>query len=106
MAQTPKFTKEDLATSVFHAIQADPNGPTVTRKDVESIIARTLDALVTAVADGNDIMLVGYLATNRHVAKAHVALNPQTGGRIDVPERTTLRIRPGLKLREAVGDHH
>lgn len=105
MAQTPKFTKEDLATSVFHAVQASPNGPAITRKDIESVIAHTLDALVTAVGDGKDIVLVGYLTTNRHISKARVALNPQTGKRIEVPERVTLRIRPGAKLREAAGDH-
>lgn len=69
---------------------------------IEETCRLILEALTTALHEGNRIEVRGFGSFNLHTRKPRVCRNPKTGVVINLPERQVIRFKPGKKLKEGV----
>lgn len=69
---------------------------------VEEASRVLLNAIATALNEGNRIEVRGFGSFNLHTRKPRTARNPKTGKVIDLPLRQVIRFKPGKKLKESV----
>lgn len=74
----------------------------LTKKDTAAALQAILDAIVTAVAAGDKVLLVGFGSFEARERQARTARNPKTGGVIRVPATTVPAFSPGKAFRDAV----
>ncbi len=68
----------------------------------ERMLAAFQNAIVTAVAAGEEVKLTGFVAFAPAVRPARSIRHPQSGEPLEVPEARTVRIRPLKNFRDAV----
>lgn len=70
--------------------------------EVEEIVNATLEAIQTALANGDDVKLAGFGSFVLEHKDARPARNPRTGETVQVPPRTVVKFRPAKALKESV----
>ncbi len=74
----------------------------LTRGEAEEVVDATIENIVKALMDGDDVRLMGFgvfTVTRREAGKAR---NPKTGKIIKLPASNRPRFKPGKQLKEAV----
>jgi DNA-binding protein HU-beta len=74
----------------------------LTRGEAEEVVDATIENIVKALMDGDDVRLMGFgvfTVTRREAGKAR---NPKTGKIIKMPASNRPRFKPGKQLKEAV----
>ena len=84
---------------LIHAIAASTD---LTKKDAEKALTATLDAITTALAEGDKVQIVGFGAFEVKERPARKARNPKTGEEIQIGARRSPMFKPGKALKEAV----
>jgi len=88
------MNKTDLVRKVAESFE--------TKKEAQKAVDSVLDAFMSSLEKGNDIVLVGFGSfkiVNRQERKGR---NPQTGEEITISARNTVKFSPGKILKEAV----
>ena len=70
------------------------------RTQIEETLNSTFEVIKKAIQEGNDVTLVGFGTFTRSLRKARTGWNPQTETRIQIPEMTLPRFKPGKEFRE------
>jgi DNA-binding protein HU-beta len=74
----------------------------LTRADVEEVVESTLEHIIKALGDGDDVRIVGFGVFTVAQRAASKARNPKTGKIMKVPAFARARFKPGKLLKEAV----
>jgi len=74
----------------------------LTKNDTEFAVNTLLDALQDALVAGHHIEIRGFGSFSVSHRAARVGRNPRNGESVAVPEKRTVRFKPGKALREAV----
>ena len=70
--------------------------------DVKMIVQSLLDAMIDALSKGHKIELRNFGVFKRVQKKPRVGRNPKTRESVSVPEKMTVKFKPGKKMREKV----
>ena len=73
-----------------------------TKVDVAATIEATMEAIVSAVAEGRSVTLSGFGTFEPKERKARTGRNPRTGVAVPIPPRTVPAFRPGNTFKDAV----
>ena len=74
----------------------------LTKKQANSALTCTLDAIGAALKEGDKVSLVGFGTFKVAERKARTGVNPSTGERIEIPARKVPVFKPGKKLKDSV----
>lgn len=74
----------------------------LSRRDASVLLDSMLEAIMSAVAAGERVQLVGFGTFEARERQARVARNPQTGETVEVPAATVPVFRPGVLFKERV----
>ncbi len=75
---------------------------TVTKKEVDSVISATIDAIVEAVAKGEKVTLVGFGSFERRERKEREGRNPKTGDTMVIPATSVPAFSAGKLFKDKV----
>ncbi|MCC7389108.1 MAG: integration host factor subunit beta [Phycisphaerales bacterium] len=89
------ITKKDLAERI-----ADKTG--LSRTQVRDVLGEVLEQIATELARGNRIEFRGFGVFDTKVKAARVAQNPRTLAPVEVPQRRTVRFKPGSEMKATV----
>lgn len=87
--------KPELAAAI-----ADQTG--LSRDKASEIITAFTSHVSSAVAQGQDVSLIGFGSFNVRAREARTGRNPQTGASIRIPAGKTVGFRAGKSLKDAV----
>ena len=82
------------------ALTAERTG--LTKKDTERVINAALDAVSTAMAQGDKVQLSGFGAFDVKDREARVGRNPHTKEAIDIPATRVPVFKPSKALRDLI----
>lgn len=82
------------------ALVAEKSG--LTKKDAESAVAATLDAVVEAIANGEKVQLVGFGTFEQRQRNARTGCDPRTGKTIEIPASKVPAFKAGKAFKDAV----
>lgn len=74
----------------------------LSKKDAEKAVAAVLDSVVTAVAKGEAVQLVGFGTFEARKREARTGLNPQTKEKIKIAATTVPAFKAGKAFKDAV----
>ena len=74
----------------------------ITKKDVDSVITATIDAIMEAVAEGQKVTLVGFGSFEPRERKEREGRNPKTGDTMVIPATTVPAFSAGKLFKEKV----
>ncbi|MBD2426423.1 HU family DNA-binding protein [Phormidium sp. FACHB-1136] len=74
----------------------------ITKKDVDSVITATMDAIMEAVAEGKKVTLVGFGSFEPRERKEREGRNPKTGDTMVIPATTVPAFSAGKLFKEKV----
>ena len=86
-------------TQLIEAV-AEKSG--LTKKDSEKAVAAVIDTVVSTLAKGEKVQLVGFGTFETRVHKERTNINPQTGEKQLIPETTVPAFKPGRSFKETV----
>ena len=75
----------------------------VSKKDAETVITATLDAITDALKEGEKVQLVGFGSFGVKKRAARVGRNPKTKEPIEIPASTVPVFKAGKVLKDIVG---
>ena len=75
----------------------------VSKKDAETVITATLDAITDALKEGEKVQLVGFGSFEVKKRAARVGRNPKTKEPIEIPASTVPVFKAGNVLKDTVG---
>ena len=78
---------------------ADKN-PHLYHRDVERIVNRVFDEIITSMKDGHRVELRGFGAFSVKDRQARTGRNPRTGAAVDVTEKRVPFFKTGKELRQ------
>jgi DNA-binding protein HU-beta len=78
------------------------NDTKLTRGEAEEIVQSTIENIITALRQGDDVRLMGFGVFTVTRRKGGEARNPKTGKIIKMPASKRARFKPGKLLKEAV----
>jgi integration host factor subunit beta len=78
---------------------ADKN-PHLYHRDVERIVNRVFDEIITSMKDGHRVELRGFGAFSVKERQARTGRNPRTGAAVDVTEKRVPFFKTGKELRQ------
>lgn len=90
------IVKRDLARII-----AEKNGQ-ISIKDAENIIENLTDAIIEAVAKGDNVRIFGFGTFLRRVRPGRTTRNPMTGKIVECPERNVVGFRPVQAFADAL----
>ncbi len=82
---------------VFEAEKAE-----LSKKDSEAAVTATLDAITAALAEGEEVRLVGFGTFEVKKREARIGRNPATKEEIQIPATKVPAFKPGKLLKEIV----
>ena len=85
-----------------YLINAVVDKTALSKKDCETIINASLDAMTAALAEGEEIRLVGFGTFEVKKREARTGRNPKTGEEIPIPATKVPAFKPGKALKDAV----
>ena len=74
----------------------------VSKKDAETVITATLDAITDALKEGEKVQLVGFGSFEVKKRAARVGRNPKTKEPIKIPASKVPAFKPGKALKDTV----
>lgn len=75
----------------------------VSKKDAETVITATLDAITDALKEGEKVQLVGFGSFEVKKRAARLGRNPKTKEPINIPASTVPVFKAGKVLKDIVG---
>lgn len=95
------MNKGELIDKVAEKASANLDKP-MTKKDVDSVITATIDAIMEAVAEGKKVTLVGFGSFEPRERKEREGRNPKTGDTMVIPATTVPAFSAGKLFKEKV----
>ena len=86
-------------TDLIHAVSEKTGLP---RKDSEAAISAALDAITAALAEGDEVRLVGFGTFEVKKREARIGRNPKTKEEIQIPATKVPSFKPGKALKDVV----
>ena len=74
----------------------------LSKKDAEAAISAAFDAITAAMADGEEVRLVGFGTFGVKNHKERIGRNPRTGEEIPIAATKVPAFKPGKALKDAV----
>lgn len=74
----------------------------LSKKDSEAAVAAALDAITAALADGDEVRLVGFGTFEVKKREARIGRNPKTKEEIQIPATKVPSFKPGKALKDVV----
>ena len=74
----------------------------LSKKDSEAAVAAALDAISAALAEGDEVRLVGFGTFEVKHRKARMGRNPKTKEEIHIPATKVPAFKPGKALKDIV----
>ena len=74
----------------------------LSKKDSESAVNAALDAITAALAEGDEIRLVGFGTFEVKKREARIGRNPKTKEEIQIPATKVPAFKPGKALKDIV----
>lgn len=90
------MTKTDLVTVVAAETK-------VAKKDVEAVVAATLDAITAALNEGDKVQLIGFGTFETKNTEEKAGRNPKTGEAITIPAGKKITFKASKNLKGNVG---
>lgn len=87
------MNKAELIEKVAHETS-------LSKSQSETVIDAIFDIIAKAVSQGDEVKLVGFGSFLRASRKARTGRNPKTGARVEIPESTVPKFKPGKDFRE------
>lgn len=75
---------------------------TASKKDVAAVVQATLNAIQTALKEGDKVQLVGFGTFEVKNVAAHEARNPSTGEKVQVPASMKPAFSASKALKDAI----
>ena len=72
------------------------------KKDAEAAVTATLEAITSALKDGDKVQLVGFGSSEVKKRAARVGRNPKTNDTIEIPASVVPVFKAGKALKDAV----
>ena len=72
------------------------------KKDAEAAVTATLEAITSALKDGDKVQLVGFGSFEVNKRAARVGRNPKTNDTIEIPASVVPVFKAGKALKDAV----
>ena len=94
------MNKAELVDKV--AEKASSSEKSMTKKDVDSVITATIDAIMDAIASGEKVTLVGFGSFERRERKEREGRNPKTGDTMVIPATKVPAFSAGKLFKEKV----
>jgi len=89
------MTKSDLIAAVAQKAE-------ITKKDADTAITATIDAITEALKKGDKVQLVGFGSFEVRTRAAREGVNPQTKKKIKIPASKVPAFKAGKALKDAV----
>lgn len=89
------MTKSDLIAEVAQKAE-------ITKKDADTAITATIDAITEALKKGDKVQLVGFGSFEVRTRAAREGVNPQTKKKIKIPASKVPAFKAGKALKDAV----
>jgi DNA-binding protein HU-beta len=74
----------------------------VTKKEVDSVISATTDAIIEAVADGEKVTLIGFGSFEKRDRQPRQGRNPKTGDKMEIPATVVPAFSAGKFFKQSV----
>ena len=74
----------------------------LSKKDSEAAVTAVLDAITAALADGDEVRLVGFGTFEVKKREARIGRNPKTKEEIQIPATKVPAFKPGKALTDVV----
>ena len=74
----------------------------LSKKDSESAVTAALDAITAALAEGDEVRLVGFGTFEVKKREARIGRNPKTKETIKIPASKVPAFKPGKALKDTV----
>ncbi len=74
----------------------------LSKKDSESAVTAALDAIAAALAEGDEVRLVGFGTFEVKKREARIGRNPKTKEEIQIPATKIPAFKPGKALKDIV----
>ena len=74
----------------------------LSKKDSEAAVAAALDAITAALADGDEVRLVGFGTFEVKKREARIGRNPKTKEEVQIPATKVPSFKPGKALKDVV----
>lgn len=74
----------------------------LSKKDSEAAVTAALDAITAALADGDEVRLVGFGTFEVKKREARIGRNPKTKEEIQIPATKVPAFKPGKALKDIV----
>ncbi|MCS7317403.1 MAG: HU family DNA-binding protein [Candidatus Dojkabacteria bacterium] len=74
----------------------------LSQKDVYAVVDATMEVIMKAVADGENVALTNFGTFASLQRKASTKRNPKTGAEVKVPAKRVPKFRPGKQFRDSV----
>ena len=74
----------------------------VSKKDAEAVLTAALDAITAALAEGEQVQLVGFGSFELKKRAARLGRNPKTKEAIEIPASVVPTFKAGKALKDAV----
>lgn len=74
----------------------------LSKKDAEAAVTAALDAVAAALAEGDEVRLVGFGTFEVKKREARIGRNPKTKEEIQIPATKVPAFKPGKALKEAI----
>ena len=83
-------------------INAVAEKATLSKKDSEAAVTAALDAISAALAEGDEVRLVGFGTFEVKKRAARTGRNPKTKEPVEIPASRVPAFKPGKALKDAV----
>lgn len=74
----------------------------LSKKDSEAAVSAALDAITAALAEGDEVRLVGFGTFEVKKREARIGRNPKTKEEIQIPATKVPAFKPGKALKDVV----
>jgi DNA-binding protein HU-beta len=73
-----------------------------TKNQSEVFLDATIEAIMEALRDGEEVKLVGFGTFSKTSRKARTGRNPKTGATVKIPSSFAARFKPGKDLKDFI----
>ena len=91
------MTKKDVIESIVEMNDGDIDKDTVT-----TVINDLLDVISECMQEQEEVNFTGFGKFHTTIRAARKGRNPATGKAIDIPEKVTIKFKPGKALKDSV----
>jgi len=78
--------------------------PNFYKKDLEKFFNIILEEIKYSLKKGERVELRGFGAWSTHIQKARISRNPQTGEKVNTPEKKTIHFKIGKELFDRINN--